>query len=434
MEGEELLQADFNGYRIVNVVPIGSGGMARVYKGVSQAGRFVAIKVLKPQFQDGTTHYSLRAESGVHARLSAENHPNLLKYLASGSVYIVTDFLEGADLVTRVERGTSFPLRQVLDIMLQTCRGLGVVHRLGLVHRDLKPDNIFLIQTPDGWRVKILDFGITVAFRDSGMQEDGTVSGTPSCMSPEQCGGEILDARSDLYALGCVLYFMLTGQTLNPALHPVEAIGMMQKNAERIANDPLLRGANSDLLSLLQCLLAYEREQRPASAKIVGDTIQHMIDALTPPKRMPIPVKVSGNPPPLRRSPPSTWLRVVGVFVAAFLGTTLSVFMLSRLYPTAHTHQSEARVTPEAPPATNTTSQAINVRAELPRQEPPPQCWSSRGRARQFDFVRIGDVKAAADQRCWEQIPTDRRQRQCSHLRRRGHSTAPLFGPYCNGY
>lgn len=433
MTGSELLRMDFGGYRVSDVVPIGHGGMARVYRGFSpRTGRLVAIKVIKPQFELETGTYSLRAESGVHSALSTKRHPHLLEYLGNGLTYIVTELLEGADLTTHAERRTSFSPLQVLTIMLQTCKGLEIVHELGCVHRDLKPENIFLVEASKGWQVKILDFGFTVRVEDSGAGEVGIVNGTPSYMSPEQCVGEILDARSDLYALGCVLYFMLTGQTLNPADRPIEAFERMPRNAERIANDPLLRGTNPDLLSLLQCLLAYEREQRPASAKTVGDTIQHMIDELTRPKRVAPPVKAQQTPQPSRPSTIFGWQRAVGVFVAAFLGTTLSLFILSRLYLAA---PSEERITPEAPlAATNIPSQTINIRAELPRQEPPPQCWASRGRARQFDFVRIGDVKAAADQRCWEQIPTGRRQRQCTHLRRRGHSTAPLFGPYCNGY
>lgn len=433
MTGTQLLKMNFGGYRVSDVVPIGRGGMAWVYRGFSPTtGRAVAIKVLKPQFENGTSGYSLRAESGVHSALSNQRHPNLLEYLGNGPTHIVTELLEGADLVAYVESGTSFSLLHVLDIMLQICRGLEVIHKLGCVHRDLKPENIFLVEASKGWQVKILDFGLTVRVEDSGASETGIVSGTPSYMPPEQCMGEILDARSDLYALGCVLYLMLTGQTLNAALHPADAIEMMQENAERIANNPLLRGINPGLLSLLRSLTAYEREQRPASAKTVGDTIQHMIDELTPPKRVALPVKAQQTPQPSRRSTMSGWPRAVGVFIAAFLGTTLSLFILSRLYLTA---PSEERITPEAPlAATNVPSQTINIRAELPRQEPPPQCWASRGRVRQFDFVRIGDVKVAADQRCWEQIPTGRRQRQCQHLRRRGHSTAPLFGPYCNGY
>ncbi len=436
MTGTELLKMDFCGYRVSDVVPIGRGGMAWVYRGFSPTtGRAVAIKLLKPQFENGTSGYSLRAESGVHSALSNQRHPNLLEYLGNGPTHIVTELLEGADLVAFAESGTSFSLLHVLDIMLQICRGLEVIHELGLVHRDLKPDNIFLVEISKGWQVKILDFGLTVRVEDSGASETGMVSGTPSYMSPEQCGGEILDVRSDLYALGCVLYFMLTGQTLNSALHPIEAIEMMQKNAERIANDPLLRGINPGLLSLLHSLTAYEREQRPASAKTVGDTIQHMTDELTLPKRVTPPVRVQvAPPPPPRRMTMPVWLRTAGVFLTSLFSTSLSLFVLSSFYPANPADQPEAHIAPDPSQTDPIPSNPIEISADVPREERPLQCWASRGRARQFDFVRIGDIKAAADQRCWEQIPVDRRQRQCRHLRRRGHSTAPLFGPYCNGY
>jgi serine/threonine-protein kinase len=457
----ELLNTDFGGHRIVNPKAIGSGGMADVYEGVnSSTGKPVAIKVLKPEYRDGTRHYSVRAESGIHAALSVGAHPNLLRHVASGDHYIVTDLLRGVDLLTFVEFGGSFTPQKVLELMLQICRGLSVIHRHGMVHRDLKPDNIFLTNLGPA---KILDFGLTREFAASGEADDGSIAGTPSYMSPEQIRGETLDARSDLYAFGCLLYFVLTGEELHPSSKFDKIISMMQGHEHELPQDTRLEGVDTRVRRLLESLVRYDRSRRPASTEVVAGIIQGILnepeaaplvliyegpytgtDAGTAQTSQPLHTNMGPSPviepvtavPALPApTPPLKWM--MGSFLLASILTTTVLFGGYTALTFTRTQQPvQVRVVRDTtPPPARVPTAEIEIRAEPPpRSEPPSQCWAPRGAARRLAFVRIGDVKAAADARCWDQIPVQRRQRQCSHLRRRGYTSAPRFDSYCNGF
>ncbi len=437
MTVDDPLRVWFSDCKVTDIIPIGSGGTARVYRGVTRTGRQVAIKVLKPQFENGAGAQSLRRESDVHAKISTLGHPNLLRYVASGPTHIVTDLLDGDDLTTHVERGTVFPLLHVLDISLQICSGLDAIHRLGLVHRDLKPDNLFLIKTPKGWLVKILDFGITVPFKDSGASPEGTVCGTPSYMPFEQCRGDVLDARADLYALGCIMYFLLTQEVLNPALNPVEAAEGMKYNEERIVQHRLLEQVPMKLRSLLLSLVSCDPARRPASAQATAATIQQIIDELT---RDSAEGTLEQSKLSCATSPSYFRWQMLSAFLASVVCTSTLLLIGYRFLappPDAMTPRATGTPSPSEPvrmrpqPA-DADAPTIDIRPESPLA--PAQCWSPRGAARHFAFVRIGDVKAAADARCWDQIPVQRRQRQCSHLRRRHYESNPHFGRYCHGF
>src|SRR6516165_2105486 len=200
---------------------IGAGGMGEVYRARDASlKRDVAIKVLPASFSrdpDRLRRFQLEAEAAA-----ALNHPNILSIFAIGqqddSPYIVTELLEGETLRERLRRG-ALKLRDAIDIAIQTAKGLAAAHEKGIAHRDLKPENLFLAK--DG-RVKILDFGLaklmqsvsadspTVSLRDQ--TDAGRVLGTVGYMSPEQVRGQPADTRSDIFALGCVLYEMLTGK------------------------------------------------------------------------------------------------------------------------------------------------------------------------------------------------------------------------------
>lgn len=436
MTGDDLLNLEFGECKITDVVPVGSGATAKVYRGVTRAGRRVAIKLLKPQFENDAGTHSLRRESGIHARISRTGNPNILQYIEGGPAHIVTEFLDGADLTTCVERGTVFDRLDVLNISLQVCNGLNAIHTLGLVHRDLKPDNLFLIKTQSRWLVKILDFGITVPFKDSGASPEGTVCGTPSYMPFEQCRGEVLDARADLYALGCIMYFLLTQEVLNPALNPVEAAEWMKYNEERIVQHRLLEQVPVKLQNLLLSLVSCDPARRPASAQATAATIQQIIDELTRDSaegtREQSTLSCATSPSYFR------W-QMLSAFLASVVCTS-TLFLIGYRFlappPDAMTPRATGTPSPSEPVRMTQPADAdaptIDIRAEPPIT--PAQCWAPRGAARRLAFVRIGDVKAAADLRCWDQIPVQRRQRQCSHLRRRGYTSAPRFDSYCNGF
>ncbi len=211
---------------------IGAGGMGEVYRARdTRLNRDVAIKVL-PQAFAADAERLRRFEQEAKAA-SALNHPNILVIYdvgeRDGAPYLVTELLEGETLRERLRSGP-LPVRKALDIAMQTAHGVAAAHEKGIIHRDLKPANIFV--TNDG-RVKILDFGLAKLTeqnlasdmsetqsptRTSGgaatdaRTEPGLVLGTAGYMSPEQVRGKPADARSDIFALGAILYEMLSGQ------------------------------------------------------------------------------------------------------------------------------------------------------------------------------------------------------------------------------
>ncbi|MEP7273919.1 MAG: SUMF1/EgtB/PvdO family nonheme iron enzyme [Acidobacteriota bacterium] len=205
---------------------IGSGGMGDIYRARRlHIGDTVAVKVLRPEVVDNAqSRQRFYREARAAAML---HHPNAVVIHdfgedSDGTAYIVMELLEGHSLrQVLIEEGTVSPER-VLDIVRQGCAALEAAHRGGIVHRDIKPDNIMLMDTHSGAaHVKILDFGIA-KLRDKALDtlsleknltNVGTVIGTPHYMSPEQCQGEPADARSDIYSLGVVTYEMLTGVT-----------------------------------------------------------------------------------------------------------------------------------------------------------------------------------------------------------------------------
>jgi eukaryotic-like serine/threonine-protein kinase len=216
---------------------IGSGGMGAVYKAEQpEMNRFVAVKILHPKYVSRPDLVSrFRREARAMSHLSHPNTARVFMYgqLEDGACYIVMEHLEGKNLaqVTRAE-GMLQPARAV-NIMVQVCGALEEAHRQGMVHRDLKPENIFL--TAQGGITdfpKVLDFGLAkVTQREMRpgsliLTQEGMVFGTPEFMSPEQARGQQLDARSDIYSLGCILYEMLTGKLPFDASQPMDYLAL----------------------------------------------------------------------------------------------------------------------------------------------------------------------------------------------------------------
>lgn len=216
---------------------IGSGGMGAVYKAEQpEMNRFVAIKILHPKYVSRPDLVSrFRREARAMSHLSHPNTARVFMYgqLEDGACYIVMEYLEGKNLaqVTRAE-GMLQPGRAG-NIMVQVCGALEEAHRQGMVHRDLKPENIFL--TNQGGIAdfpKVLDFGLAkVTQREMRpgsliLTQEGMVFGTPEFMSPEQARGQSLDARSDIYSLGCILYEMLTGKLPFDASQPMDYLAL----------------------------------------------------------------------------------------------------------------------------------------------------------------------------------------------------------------
>jgi len=217
---QDLIGRTLGHYRIVE--KIGAGGMGEVYRATDERlDRDVAVKVLHQAVaQDADRLVRFEREANAVAKLA---HPNVLEIwdfgTEDGVTYAVTELLEGQNLRARIPT-SGLPWQNVVEIGAAIADGLAAAHGKGIVHRDLKPENVFV--TSDG-RVKVLDFGLARVLEEVLPEAEtatmtpagtvaGTVMGTMGYMSPEQLRGEPSDARSDIFALGCVLYEMLSGQ------------------------------------------------------------------------------------------------------------------------------------------------------------------------------------------------------------------------------
>ena len=212
--GDTLVGRSLGHYRIVSLV--GAGGMGEVYRAHdSRLGRDVAVKVLSSlAIQNDSARRRFHREAQAVAALS---HPNIRSLYdvgeADGRVYAVMEFLDGETLRTRLSRG---PLRsrKVMETAAAIAEGLAAAQARGIVHRDLKPENIFITA---GGHVKVLDFGLAkmqepVDAHAGSETVPGDILGTVGYMSPEQVSGKEVDARSDIFSLGCVLYEMVSGR------------------------------------------------------------------------------------------------------------------------------------------------------------------------------------------------------------------------------
>lgn len=236
-------------YEIVST--IGAGGMGVVYKANdTRLDRIVAIKVSKAEF---SSRFAQEART-----ISALNHPHICHLYDVGPNYLVMEFVDGAPL-----KGP-LPLDLALKYAAQICDALDAAHKKGITHRDLKPQNILLAK--DG--VKLLDFGLAlITGRDQTVTMPGAAMGTPGYASPEQWEGKPGDARSDIYALGCVLYEMLTGKRASREWVPVEPPALQRLIDTCLENDPDDRWQSArDVRSALALTRAHTMQTIPPAA------------------------------------------------------------------------------------------------------------------------------------------------------------------------
>jgi serine/threonine-protein kinase len=276
-------------YRIVN--RIGIGGMGAVYRAEhTMMRRDLAIKVLLPEL-GGKEEFARRFEREAESA-SRLDHPNIISvtdfgHTADGSLFLVMEFLAGESLTRAISGGPMAPAR-ALAIIRQVLRALDHAHAAGVVHRDLKPDNIMLVER-DGQRdvVKILDFGIakvTEPLSGKGgevLTQAGVIFGTPEYLSPEQALGEPVDARADIYAAGVILYEMLAGRRPFESEDKVKIISMHLAHAP-----PRIRDVNPTIdlpVPLEQAVLQALEKSREHRFATAAAFMQALDDAETPP-------------------------------------------------------------------------------------------------------------------------------------------------------
>ncbi len=220
-------------YELLN--SLGEGGMGTVYK-ARELGleRTVALKMLQPGLLgDEEQRLRFNREGKILSELS---HHNLIVVYRLGIwekmyPYIAMEYIQGTSLRAAIDAG-KVPVERCIKIAQQACEGMESAHRAGIVHRDLKPDNIMLLDEPEQDFVKVLDFGLARVLSDSGkmsqhLTQTGALVGSVYYMSPEQCMGKKADNRSDIYALGCIMFEALTG---SPPFSADNPIGLMHKH------------------------------------------------------------------------------------------------------------------------------------------------------------------------------------------------------------
>jgi hypothetical protein len=271
---------ELGSYRLVEL--IGRGGMGEVWRATHRMlARPAAIKLIKPEIlgAPGAAEATVlidrfRREAEAASGLQSPHTIRLYDFgeTRAGTFYFVMELLDGLDLETLVRRFGPVPPARVVEMLRQVCHSLGEAHDRGLIHRDVKPANIYLCRLGREYDfMKVLDFGLVKYDQDQSMldtikTDTEMTTGTPAYMAPEMANGEPIDRRSDLYALGCVAYWLLTGQLVFEADSPLR---MLIQHIQASPVPPSLRSGRPlprALEDLIMRCLAKKPVDRPASA------------------------------------------------------------------------------------------------------------------------------------------------------------------------
>ncbi|MBA3938486.1 MAG: serine/threonine protein kinase, partial [Planctomycetes bacterium] len=278
---------ELGAYRLLK--KLGEGGMGEVWRAEHrQLARPAAIKLIRAQLggADASSEHIQRFEREAQAIACLRSSHTIDLYdfgvAADGGLFYVMELLDGLDLDDLVARFGPQPAGRVIRILVQICSSLGEAHTRGLIHRDIKPANVYLCRQADEVDVvKVLDFGLVLANEKISGQErltnSGLVHGTPSYMAPEQAQGDALDGRADLYALGCVAYWLLTGETVFADKGTMQQIISHVERPPRPLAEVVKHPLPPGLAEIIMGCLAKDPAQRPRDAKTLADALRGVV-------------------------------------------------------------------------------------------------------------------------------------------------------------
>ncbi len=308
-------------YEIVQM--LGQGGMGAVYKAMDlEIGRMVALKVIKPELALNEEILQRFKQELILARRIT--HKSVIRIFdlgeADGVKFITMEFIEGKDLKSVVTEKGRLSFEECADIVSQICTALEAAHAEGVVHRDLKPQNVMVDKSG---RVIVMDFGIARTMEPGSMTQTGALLGTPDYMSPEQVMGEHVDPRSDLFTLGVIFYELLVGQL--PYKADTVSAAMYKRTKETsltpIEVDPTVPPVLSDIAA--KCLLLDPQARYQTAAEIQQD-IEAWRGGST--KRIPLPEPVVEKKPGISRAAMAIGAGVLIVVVAGAVYVSRAFF------------------------------------------------------------------------------------------------------------
>ena len=351
------------------VRPLGHGAMAVVYLAHDvELDRSVALKRLAENLaRDEDLRRRFLREARLAARLS---HPNVVRIFDvgedDGRPFMAMEYVEGETLAELVARRGPLPAGEVATLGVQACSALSAAHAAGLVHRDVKPQNLLL--GTDG-TLKLGDFGIAAGHEGTRLTLAGTVLGTAGYLAPEQARGEQVTAAADIYAVGAVLYELLTGEPPRSAISPADLgadDGFRPPDIARRAPS-----APAELASAVSACLAPKAEDRPASAAALARDLAPLASeartlplAVEPDRRA---TEVLSTSPRTDRSRTARWLIAAAALVVAAVAGLVAALVLTT---GGHARRTNTKPPAVAPPAAgaNVADQAHNLASWLRRE------------------------------------------------------------------